>query len=59
MNSADPSKFMAIADFSSSTMNIELNWGGGVPKIIMKWGPGVSNFMGFPNFMTGINDKEI
>ena len=27
MSSADPSKFMATADSSSSTMNIELNWG--------------------------------
>ena len=27
MSSADPSKFMATTDSSSSTMNIELNWG--------------------------------
>ena len=26
MSSADPSKFMATADSSSFTMNIELNW---------------------------------
>ena len=27
MSSADPSKFMATANYSTSTMNIELNWG--------------------------------
>ena len=46
MSSADPSKFMVTADSSSSTINIERNWGGGVP--IFTKGPQNHNENGDP-----------